>query len=194
MQTLLARLKAETRIQHLRLERELDMLGEGGSRSAHRELLRRLYGFYRPWEERAVPVLERGHPGLTAGRSKVALLEHDLAFFGESPSAIRALPSCPTLPALDTMPAALGSMYVVEGATLGGQIVSRHLAVALGIEPGRGTAFFGSYGAEVGPMWRRFGDALAAHAGFEDGRIVAAAQETFERLHRWILPRGGEPA
>lgn len=188
MQTLLARLKAETRLQHLQLERDLAILGDGVTRATHQRILRRFYGFYRPWEERAVPVLERGHPGLTAGRSKLALLRRDLAGLGDSSEEVEALPCCPGLPALDTLPRALGSMYVLEGSTLGGQMVTRHLARTLGVAPGSGAAFYHSYGAEVGVMWRRFGEALGAHEGEADDRMVESARDTFRCLHGWLVP------
>ncbi|HEU5042109.1 MAG TPA: biliverdin-producing heme oxygenase [Gemmatimonadales bacterium] len=194
MQTLLARLKAETRFQHLRLERHLDVLGDGVTRAGHRRLLRRLYGFHRPWEEQALPLLERGHPGLTAGRSKLGLLERDLLGLGDDLEEIRALPCCRALPPLDTLCSALGSMYVLEGATLGGQVVSRHLARTLGVDADSGASFFRSYGDEVGPMWRRFGEALAVHAGREDDRVVACARDTFVCLHDWLLSSADDPA
>jgi heme oxygenase len=190
MQTLLARLRAETRFHHLRLERDLAVLREDVTPAEHRELVRRLYGFYRPWEERAVPVLEAGHPGVMRGRAKTPLLARDLGRLGEPPEALDRLPHCSRLPSLTTLPMALGSMYVLEGATLGGQVVSRHLARTLG--PTAGISFFDSYGPEVGPMWRRFGEALTAHAGPEtDETIVDSARETFLRLHDWLVPEGG---
>ena len=189
MHTLLARLRAETRFHHLRLERDLDALREDVTPEGHRELVRRLYGFYRPWEAHAVPVLEAGHPGVTSGRAKVPLLVRDLDDLGDSADAIERLPLCPRLPPLATLPIALGSMYVLEGATLGGQVVSRHLSRALG--PGAGLSFFTSYGSEVGTMWRRFAEALTSHAGGNaDDAMVDSAQATFIRLHEWLLPAG----
>ena len=189
MHTLLARLRAETRLHHLRLEHDLHALREDVTPEGHRELVRRLYGFYRPWEAQAVPVLEAGHPGVTSGRAKIPLLIHDLHDLGDSPDAVARLPLCARLPPLVTLPLALGSMYVLEGATLGGQVVSRHLARALGT--GSGLRFFASYGPEVGAMWRGFGDVLASHAGRDaDDAMVHSAQTTFLRLHEWLLPVG----
>jgi heme oxygenase len=60
-----------------------------------------------------------------------------------------------------TLAHALGLLYVLEGATLGGQLLRRRLGPALGLTEERGLAFFTAYGAEVGPMWRAFADALA---------------------------------
>jgi heme oxygenase len=50
---------------------------------------------------------------------------------------------------------AVGCLYVLEGATLGGQFISRHLAT-LGIGPANGGLFFHGYGAKTGEMWKSF--------------------------------------
>ena len=50
---------------------------------------------------------------------------------------------------------------MVEGATLGGQLLRRHLAPRLALTPERGLAYFAAYGDAVGPMWRAFGAAVA---------------------------------
>lgn len=185
MSTLMARLKAETGSHHRRLEQDLDLLSETLGPARVRTLLGRFYGFYRPWEERAAPVLEAGLPSPMAGRLKSHLLERDLARLGLDGTARAALPRCADLPALDRVPTALGSMYVLEGATLGGQVVCRHLARVLGA--GAATAFFGSYGSDVPGMWLRFGAALEACAEpATDDAVIEGANETFRRLHGWL--------
>ena len=190
MPTLLARLKGETAPEHLRLERDLGILREDRTRTEHHELVRRLYGFYRPWEDRAIPVIEAGHPGLARDRAKAPLLRRDLAYLGDSDLALASVPICRELPALGTLPECLGSMYVLEGATLGGRLISRHLARTLGLGPDAGASFFSSYGVEVGPMWRRFGEALDSYDGPLAEAIVASAQGTFRALHAWLVVAG----
>ncbi len=79
-------------------------------------------------------------------------------------------------------------MYVLEGSTLGGTMISRRLRQSLGLHPGSGggAQFFFSYGPQVGRMWRDFTAALEAYsegnAHGKDEEIVASAQATF-RLH-----------
>jgi heme oxygenase len=86
------------------------------------------------------------------------------------------------VPTLDTAAKAFGSIYVMEGATLGGQIITRHVKEHLDLTPENGGAFFNSYGPMVGPMWKGFGTAITAFAekADADDEIVDSAKETFD--------------
>jgi heme oxygenase len=78
---------------------------------------------------------------------------------------------------------------VLEGATLGGQVVRREVGRSLGLGTGTGCSFFGSYGDRVGEMWKEFCGALAAYAARDPSAeepLVAAAVETFDALDRWL--------
>jgi heme oxygenase len=106
-----------------------------------------------------------------AERGKQALLARDLDAVrppGAPPSPPGTPPPPPAsggadaaLPAAPTLAHAFGLLYVLEGATLGGQLLRRRLGPALDLTAEQGLAFFGAYGSEVGPMWRAFTDALA---------------------------------
>ena len=138
-------------------------------------LLERFYGFYEPWEESM-----RSSDWLD-GRRKTPLLAADLAFFGRHPAA---LPRCSELPRAANAAETVGVMYVLEGSTLGGQLLSRHFERLLSVRPGAGGTFFAGYGAGTGSMWRAFceraerdGDALES---------VGPALQTFDILHGWL--------
>jgi heme oxygenase len=80
-------------------------------------------------------------------------------------------------------------MYVLEGATLGGRVVSRSIHETLSIDARGAGSFFHAYGTETAPMWRSFVERLNRQPPpFDD--IVGAALETFERFERWLLDRG----
>jgi heme oxygenase len=80
----------------------------------------------------------------------------------------------------------LGALYVFEGATLGGQLISRHLEEKLGLRDGAGYRYYRSYGPDVGRRWQEFRALLQEHATTgSDDAIVASAADTFERLHAW---------
>lgn len=179
-------LRQRTRPHHERAERTLAIMDAGLERAAYRETLAALHGFYLPMEARlaAVPAL----PLDLAPRRKAALLARDLRALGLGDAAIAALPRCPALPAPTSAGEALGCLYVLEGATLGGQVISRHLARTLGIGATTGAAFFGSYGARVGPMWQAFRATLVEHAARhgDDEAIVAAAGATFDAFTDWL--------
>lgn len=192
---ILARLKAETAVWHDALERRVDIDGRLGSVPAYRSLLGRFLGFYEPVEALLRSVEgERGLPILLDGRWKTGRLISDLRALGSSADAITALPRCADLPSLITAAQAFGCLYVLEGATLGGQLISRHVRRRFGLGPAGGVAFFAGYGDRVGPMWRAFGAVLTdfstRHAC--DDEIVRAAIDTFAAFEHWIA--AGVPA
>lgn len=92
------------------------------------------------------------------------------------------------LPALPALPEALGCHYVLEGSTLGGQVISRHLQKTMGVVPGRGGSFFASEGRDMGVMWRAFCRALEAGCPGELEAIRAAGSDvrTFASFTRWL--------
>lgn len=112
--------------------------------------LARFYGFYHPLEKES----------FGRERRKADELAADLSYFQIDPLS---LPDCPYIPELDIPAKALGCMYVTEGATLGGQIIARHVRRVLHLNED-GCLFFSSYGAEVGRMWRLFRQTVEQHA------------------------------
>ncbi len=72
---------------------------------------------------------------------------------------------------------ALGCMYVLEGATLGGRVIKRHLQM-LPVE----MHYYGCYGEESSMHWKNFMQNLEVHINSEAKAYIAlkAAQETFE--------------
>jgi heme oxygenase len=187
--TLLQTLKAETRPHHERAERVVRLLSPDLTLAGYRRHLEALYGLYSPLEGALAARLAGDFPELRlAERWKVPLLEEDLRALGHDGASLARLPMHPAVPALPGVPEALGTLYVLEGATLGGQIILRHLTRHFeGVSAG-GFAFFRAYGESVGPMWRAFGEALLracpepAHAP----RVVRGAQDTFEAFEAWL--------
>jgi heme oxygenase len=181
---ILLRLKHETRPQHEAIENALDLMSDGLTVEGYRHRLERLYGFYRPVEQ-SIYNLDGWPAALELQcRRKAPLLETDLCVLG-IPSPI-TLPLCQDLPDLQSLSRAFGCLYVMEGATLGGQFITRHIRRVLGIDPQNGGRFFQSYGHDVAARWKGFRAALAAYASpaLED-EVVRGAAETFEKLHRW---------
>jgi heme oxygenase len=83
-----------------------------------------------------------------------------------------------------TVPASLGCMYVLEGSTLGSQILSRSFKERFGIADHNGGAFFYGYGELTVSMWRRFGTELEKwfqeHESSGD-EVVAGADWMFRK-------------
>jgi heme oxygenase len=83
--------------------------------------------------------------------------------------------------------AVLGSMYVVEGSTLGGAVIARQVEKRLGFTAETGCAYFRSYGRNVAVMWKSLGAKLLEASSPEaDDVIVESAQKTFTVMHDWL--------
>ena len=118
-------LRAATSVVHERLHRHDGLAAvQAGTidRAAYRQLLIRLYGFYRPFEAAAQLAPER-----------TRWLEHDLDALGVSAAERDTLPRCAAIPPRFSPDQVLGARYVVEGSALGGRGMARQLDPLLGI-------------------------------------------------------------
>ena len=184
---ILTRLRAETRPYHDAVEQNPfnQALSAGAATpEATAWFLSKLYGFVQPFEA----ALQRHAAGFgpawaLAQRYRAPLILEDLA---RLPGDKAVPPLCPAMPPLDTRPQLLGALYVLEGSTLGGQVIARQLAQA-GIPL---TTYFGARGSQTGPLWKQFCQLLAAEAEAaspaEQDLIVHSASLTFQRLSAWI--------
>lgn len=182
----LNKLKEETREQHLRLERELDISSQLADLDRYRRLLIAFYGYWKPWESRVAASNSAEILGFFAPRWKRGLLEGDLKYLGMNQREIDELPVA-DVPELVDEDELLGSMYVTEGSTLGGQFISRMIEQQLKLHDGRGYAFYRSYGPQVGTMWREFGRFFNEKISPENlGGAITGAQQTFEGIRQWL--------
>ena len=186
---ILHEIKDATRTEHAALEATVDIFGRLGSREEYRALLARFWGFYAPMESRLLERPEWGRHDMDIGaRRKVPLLVRDLGDLGASADSVAALPRCAELPESGSFARAMGCLYVLEGATLGGQLISREVRARLGLTPEHGCGFFASYGAEVGPMWRAFQGWLIQTAADDEAAraMIAGARDTFQAFGAWL--------
>ena len=181
---ILPRLRLETRPFHDGVEANTfnQALTAGTVTAAQTaRFLARMYGFVQPYEA----ALQRhaaafGPEWQLEQRYRAPLILDDLVRLGHP----AAPPLCPALPPLDTRAQLLGAMYVLEGSTLGGQVIARQLAAA-GIE---GRSFFAGRAERTGPLWKQFGQLLEAAAASEDAdAVVASAILTFQTLAAWLI-------
>ncbi|WP_194791087.1 biliverdin-producing heme oxygenase [Pseudomonas sp. UFMG81] len=181
---LLLALREGTHASHKRLEQRLPFFSEHFDLNAYRQLLAAYLGFHAPLEL----ALADHQP---TQRHKAPALRHDLRALGLSDAELAALPLCGTLPAIDDEASALGVMYVLEGSTLGGQVLKRAMAERLGIDSDSGAAFLDVYGPLTGAHWRSFLDRLAQAAlgTAAEARTVQAAISTFDCFEQWLAAR-----
>jgi heme oxygenase len=182
------RLRMETASQHSALEARLPVLDPDLAVDVYQNLIARFWGFYRPLEQRLLTVAPRLLRSCEyASRFKTPLLVRDLECFGRLPGT---LSQCRGLPELASLPKVLGCLYVIEGSTLGGQVISRYLKIYLGLTRESGAAFFTGYGASSARRWRAFGGFLTdtADALDCDELIVSGAVQTFDAFNNWLAP------
>lgn len=117
------RLKQATTARHASLESKLPLLDPAMTRDHYRDFLGRFLGYYAPLETQLLKAAQWGEIGFDyTERYKTPRLKQDLLALGSSNDDIANIPRCADLPAIATTAELLGCLYVIEGATLGGEI------------------------------------------------------------------------
>lgn len=178
-------MRAQLRPYHDSIEQSLDLMRADVDRSQYVRFLEKSYGFIAACEQR----LDIGGapPALAIDRRlKGPLLRASLHALGCAADAIDRIALCEQLPHVEGWPAALGYFYVIEGSTLGGQLLARHLRQRLGADDD-GLAFLLGYRNDTGTMWKQMVGVLEA-AMYDEAAaeaITASARDTFTLLERW---------
>ena len=192
---LMQQLKQQTQPYHHRLDSHpalVALFEDDLTLEAYGGLLRKFFGFYMPLETILTVAIDWSTlPFDFAVRRKTSLLSQDLQQVDRT-IAPRFVPQCRDLPLIATLPQAVGCLYVLEGATLGGQIILRQIRQRLPIGAGQGGTFFNSYGPEVGPMWRAFGKFVNEQVttAYQKNEAIDTAIQTFVKFERWLSTEG----
>jgi heme oxygenase (biliverdin-IX-beta and delta-forming) len=186
----LTALRTATAGEHEQVEATLGLLDPSLRRERLVDVLSRLHAFWTA-AEAGLDAWARREPDAARAvawerRRRAHLFAADLraldAATGTGPG--------PDLPAVEDTDQALGRLYVLEGSTLGGTFISRHLAGLPSLGAGTRLDAFSPYGSETGAMWhayRRVTRERVARGGDAD-RLVAAARDTFTALAAWCAP------
>jgi len=181
----LRRLRTGTAAEHRAVEDTLDLLSPTLTRSRLVDVLQRMHGFWAA-AEAGLDDWARTHPADAARvewprRRRAALFAADLAALGAAPSSDR-----PALPPVEDTDTALGRLYVLEGSSLGGVFIDRHLATLPQLAGTGRLSCFSPYGEQTGAMWHAFRTVTRAHvaAGGDADRVVDAGRQTFRALAR----------
>jgi heme oxygenase (biliverdin-IX-beta and delta-forming) len=150
------RLRQETEVDHQAVEGSVPLMQGGLDTAQYVQCLQRIFGVVAAWEDHAAEVAPQWlRPALTA-RQRKPLLELDLAWFGVT----KHDETRPALPKMDDLASLFGTMYVMEGSTLGGQFIARHVETTLHLTEGRGNSYFRGHGNRTGLMWKEFCEML----------------------------------
>jgi len=190
---IMTRLRNETRIQHVRIEQSPQLrrlFDDDYALQEYRNLLIKLYGFYQAIENAlfADDWLVR-QPALVQ-RQKSGLLIRDLQALALNHQTITQLPKCAALPQIDNLAQRMGALYVLEGATLGGQFIRQRLLQHFGFQILPALNFYSGYHEKTGAQWRIFGrlmtDYYTTGLLIPSDDIVVAACETFQAMTDWL--------
>jgi heme oxygenase len=194
MNAVLERLRARTGPLHVRLETTVSTLGLAANETGYRRYLEKLLGFHVPLELDLSRVRGLDALGLEReARSKVPLLRADLAALGVDAKAQRNLGWCTSSPPVREVAAALGALYVVEGATLGGQVLFRELSARMPRTMQLASRYLRVYGAATGTRWQTFVQSLATLESEAEQQLAEqTAAATFEAIETWLLAHGDE--
>ncbi len=177
-ETILTRLRTETRLQHEQTETVLfaDKLMAGTlSQAEYEQLLVIHYRFHQALETAVTTHSDFFWGYDRETRRKTPWLLADLALIGVPVPAPAS-----GLFAGWTGYQLLGAMYVAEGSTLGGRLIAKALSRTPGLaQIAAASQFFGGYGEQTGPLWKLFGIYLTGKAKGHENEIIDAAARAF---------------
>jgi len=188
-------LREATHAAHVRINHHPFLAGltkPGFARSKYQDLLQAYYRIYE--------AIERQIDAFTANqdldfdyrtRRKLPWLDADLRHLGVDPrSGGLASPAPEGLPALRNAGGLIGTLYAIEGATLGGQVISRHLQSTLGMGADTGARFFNGYGdaPTTQAYWQgfcQFADTITGNTELVES-AQSAAVAVFDLIERQL--------
>jgi heme oxygenase len=185
----LQKLRGQTAYWHQQLEQtriSKVILEDSVTINDYRQYLVKMYGFVQPFEDLVLPQLATFLPDIDS-RRKVRSIEKDLVAIGMDEQEIKQLPRF----SFDTNwseAEALGAMYVMEGSSLGGAVIYKHIAKILGLSNGQGASYFYGYGPTTGSNWKAFINTLTQYAMEQNAgqQITDSAENTFKNIHGWF--------
>ena len=183
--SIMTRLRVETRGEHERIEKVQyisRLFSHDYTLAEYQNLLARLYGFYRAIE----PMIYVGSN--FSDRQKTVLLVRDLETLGLTYTKIRNLPVSTSLPSLDSFNCRMGALYVLEGSTLGAQLISSQLLKHFRDTIAGAIHFYTCYGDRVGAKWHEFRQFLSRSCNDASSaqEVIASARNTFCSFQHWL--------
>lgn len=169
----------------MELERKMiPLLKRISNKEEYVELLDFLYGYYKPLEAN----LQQFASGISF-HQHAPNIEKDINEL--EPSHKFSGRQAEDVPEFDTPEKALGALYVLEGSTLGGQIISKMLAKQITGSTVDSFSFYNPYGDATHQKWGEFKKLLDADYTAEQKALISeGANETFTTLHKWMSSYG----
>lgn len=181
------KIKAATQQYHQETEKILvSKLKNMRSANDYSNILKLFYGFFGGLEEQIGQYINSSNLKDYSERRKAAALANDLQALDNT------LPPKATgkqLPVIENELQAFGALYVIEGSTLGGQIISKMVQQHLDINDSQGISFFKGYGEDTGKKWAGFQQLLNTIAtnDADQNELITAANDTFAKFRDWMV-------
>jgi heme oxygenase len=155
------------------------------SKQDYVNLLSDFYGYFGGLEKQIERYVNESTLADYNERRKTAAIADDIVAMG---GTVPELATANELPGIDNYLQAFGALYVIEGSTLGGKIISKMVQQHLQVDGTAGLSFFNSYGDDTQQMWENFKDVLngAPTTPEEEAVITNAADETFAKFKSWL--------
>lgn len=195
--SLMQQLRTATRVHHDQIElnpRMHRLTQPDLTLSEYAQILHLMKIFYADLEQQLgviEPLLDEHGFDLT-DRYKLPLLHQDLEAIGQTTQhnvTVNGNADKPVVPAITNLSDVTGCLYVIEGSTLGGQIIGKHLKKNLALSTEHGAAFFNGYGTQTGAMWKSF-KSFVTHSDqqglLHHDQAVHMAQSMFTSLDQWM--------
>jgi heme oxygenase len=181
------RMRTATAALHLDIEHELNLLDPQLSIRRYQRILEILHGFYLPLENALHAFADERPLHGVALRNRTALLRRDLLSLGMTAMEVARLPRCKDLPDVRNLENWAGTVYVLEGADLGGRVIAPVICERFKLDKEKGVAFFSGEERDANVRWKSFLgwlEALAVSGGRADA-MIASACSTFRSLVNW---------
>ena len=176
----------------------MPLMAPGLTLNAYKGVLRALFPILHTWELWAAQHAPDSFEPLLASRRRSHLLREDLHFLGDE-----AVPAMAEEGAInwdrvtggesqlrdsgEFAAAYFGAVYVVEGSTLGGRLIARHVEPWLGLNDGQGAAYFRGHGEKTGALWHATAQAISAVPERYAEILIASARRTFQTFRAALV-------
>lgn len=178
-------IKEATKINHQLLEKKLiAIIRSIRNKSDYAQLLVIFYRFFGSLEITINRHLDLSCMPDYPHRRKSVALANDLNLLGLAPPQ---LPNANELPEINDHFQATGALYVIEGSTLGGRIISKIIQQQLNLADMNGLTFFKGYGDRTYRMWQHFKYSIDQVSNeSKKNSIIQSANDTFIQFSKWF--------
>ncbi|MBC7000733.1 biliverdin-producing heme oxygenase [Cytophaga sp. FL35] len=175
-------LKIKSKDEHLKVERVLiNELNNITTNEDYGKLLERLFLFYEPLENAVHKIVKKSLIPDIDQRKHVHMINLD---FEKLQYKLGYITKNYT-PHIRSVSYALGSLYVMEGSTMGGRIIAKMLKKK---NEKFSTFYFNSYDTRTEDMWHSFKTTIILiEPDIHYEEMYLGAIETFENLRLWLL-------